>query len=912
MPTDVLATKLYVPAPRPLVVGRPRLLEHLNGQLTPGRKVTLACAPAGFGKTTMLSEWAAHSRRQNPEVRVAWLSLDDGDNDPSRFLMYVVAALQGLEANIGSEAMSLLHSTQMPPVEAVLTSLINDVSGAGRKIILVLDDYHVIEAGPVHEALGFLLDHLPPGLHLAISSRSDPPLSLARLRARGELTELRASDLRFTADEAADFLNRVMALGLSTDDIAALESRTEGWIAGLQLAALSMRDHQDVAGFIRAFTGSHRFVIDYLVQEVLQHQSEEVRSFLLHTAVLDRLTAPLCEALTGVPAGRGILESLERDNLFVVPLDDSRQWYRYHHLFADVLRSRLLNEHPDRVAALHHSASEWYERNALPEEAVRHALAAADYGRAAELMESALPEMRRRRQDTMLLHWLTSLPEDVLRNSPVLSVFNAWRMLVGGNLDAVEPWLRNGEQALAARAGGSAGSVGGPSGGEELRNLPATIAMYRASHSQALGDVEATAKHARHGLELTAPGDHLGRAGTAGFLGLASWAAGDLETAVETFFEAVKSMHAAGNLADELGGAVILADMWMARGRLRTARQLYQDALELASTHEGDHIRRATVDLHTGISELHCELGDPEAAGEHLQAAARLRGSASPIEHGYRHFVALARVSRAEGDLDQAIELLTEAERLYVPGFTPVIRPIPAIKARIRILQGKLSEAWEWERERNVRATDNLSYLHEFEHLTLARLLIGQYRADGSTGLMLEAVTLLDRLLSSAEASKRNGSVNEILILLALALDAQGSRPLALVPLKRALVQAGAEGYVRLFLDEGEPMAALLREAPLEGDAADHAGLLMRAWTAPDGASVTAPRRNSGPSLEALSAREYQVLRLLDTPLSGPEIARDLFVSLNTLRTHTRHIFAKLEVNSRRSAVNRAKERGLL
>lgn len=913
MPTHVLATKLYVPVPRPLVVGRPRLLAHLNAQLSPGRKLTLACAPAGFGKTTLLSEWIAHSRRHNPEARVAWLSLDDGDNDTFRFLTYVVAALQGVEGDIGSEAMSLLHSAQVLPVEVVLTSLINDVSRAGGEIILVLDDYHVIEAGPVHKALGFLLDHLPSGLHLAIASRSDPPLSLARLRSRGELAELRASDLRFTPDEAADFLNRVMGLSLSPDDIAALESRTEGWIAGLQLAALSMREHDDVSGFIRAFTGSHRFVIDYLVQEVLQRQSEEVRSFLLQTAVLDRLTASLCEALTGEAASRGILESLERNNLFVVPLDDRRQWYRYHHLFADVLRSRLLNEHPGRVPGLHYAASEWYERNGLPEEAVRHALAADDYGRAAQLMESALPEMRRNRQDAMLLSWLRSLPEDVLRRSPVLSVFNAWRMLVAGDLEAVEPWLRNAEQALAARTGGgSEGSAAGsPADGEELRNLPATIAIYRASLSQALGDVESTAEHALHALGLTAPGDHLGRAGAAGFLGLASWAAGDLQSAVETFSDAVTSLRAAGNVADELGGTIILADMWVARGRLRKARQLYEDALRMASAHEGDHVRRATADLHVGISELDCERGDLGAAGEHLQAAAGLRGSALPTENGYRQFVAMARVSRAAGDLDQAIELLAEAERLYVRGFVPEVRPIAGVKARIRILQGRLPEAWEWVRERGLCATDELSYLHEFEHLTLARLLIAQYQADRSEGLILAAVALLDRLLEPAEASDRIGSVNEILVLQALALEAQGCRPLALVPLGRALVQAGAEGYVRFFLDEGEPMAALLREAELEGIAGDHVGRLLRAWVAPHGASITA-RPDADPLLEALSARELQVLRLLDTPLSGPEIARELFVSLNTLRTHTRHIFAKLEVNSRRGAVSRAKERGLL
>jgi len=919
MPTLVLATKLFVPARRPQVVARPRLLVRLNGELSPGRKLTLVCAPAGFGKTTLLSEWIADIRRHDPHVRVAWLSLDEGDNDPFRFLTYVVAALQGIDVDIGPEAVSLLHGPPVLPVERAMTSLINDVARAGGEVILVLDDYHVIDAGPIHEVLSFLLDHLPPGLHLAIASRSDPPLALARRRSRGELTELRASDLRFTPDEAADFLNQVMGLGLSAYDIAALESRTEGWIAGLQLAALSIRDHDDVSGFIRAFTGSHRFVIDYLVQEVLERQTDAVRSFLLQTAVLDRLTASLGEALTGEAASRGILESLERNNLFVVPLDDRREWYRYHRLFADVLRSRLLNEQPGRVPALHRAASEWYARNELPEEAVKHALAAEDFGRAVQLMEAALPEMRRRRQDAMLLRWLRSLPEDVLRSSPVLSVFNAWRMLVAGDLESVEPWLRDAEHALAAVAVAGAGDGGrseGPAagslvGGEELRNLPATIAIYRASLSQALGDVEATAKHALHALALTAPGDHLGRAGASGFLGLASWAAGDVGTAVETFSDAVTSLHVAGNAVDELSGTIILADMWTARGRLRKARQVYERALQLARAHEGEYVRRALAGLHVGISELDCELGDLGAAREHLQAAAELRVSASLTENEYRQFVAMARVSQATGDLDQAVELLSQADELYLRGFVPEIRPIAGVKARIWIVQGRLPEAWEWVRERGLSATDDLSYLNEFEHLTLARLLIAQYRADGTKSMIREAVGLLDRLLKAAESSGRNGSVNEILVLQALTQAAQGHRQLALVPLGRALAQAGPEGYVRLFLDEGEPMAALLRAARLEGIAPNHVRRLLGALATPDGASITA-HPDADPLPEALSARELQVLRLLDTPLSGPEIARELFVSLNTLRTHTRHIFAKLDVNNRRAAVRQAKERGLL
>ncbi|MCW2135195.1 LuxR family transcriptional regulator, maltose regulon positive regulatory protein [Arthrobacter sp. VKM Ac-2550] len=899
MPTPVLATKLHVPASRPQIVPRPRLLERLNEGLDSGRKLTLACAPAGFGKTTLLSEWIAHSRRRNPEVRVAWLSLDEGDKDPSRFLTYVVAALQGIDADIGPETMSLLPNPQVLPVEPALTALINDVSRVGREIILVLDDYHAIRARPIHEALNFLLDHLPPQLHLAVASRSDPPLSLARLRSRGELTELRAADLRFTADEAADFLNRVMGLGLSTDDIAALETRTEGWIAGLQLAALSMRDHKDIAGFIRAFTGSHRFVIDYLMEEVLQHQAADVRSFLLNTSVLDRLTGPLCEAVTGLDGGSGMLENLERDNLFVVPLDDRRQWYRYHHLFADVLRSRILKEQPDRVPALHHIASEWYERNDLPEDAVKHALAAEDFGRAADLMEWALPAIRRTRQDAVLLGWLKTLPDEVVRRRPVLSVFCAWMLLVSGDLEAVESRLRDAERRLASGAGTSVN-------GEEFRTLPVTIAIYRASLAQALGDAAGTAEHARQALELAQPGDYLSHGAAAGFLGLASWASGDLETAQRTFSDAVTSLHAAGNIADELGSTIVLSDMWIVRGRLHEARRIYERALQLA-TAQGEPVPQSLADLHVGIGELQCELGDLEAAKQHLKTSTALGARASLTENRYRWFVAMARVSEIEGDPDGAIELLGQAERLYLRGFLPEVRPISALKARIWIAQGRFAEAERWANEHRLTAGDDVRYLLEFGHITLARLRIAQYKVNRQGSELHEAVELLGRMLEAAEAGGRTGSVNEILVLQALAHEAQGQMRRALVPLKRVLALAEPEGYVRLFIDGGTPMAVLLDEAARQGIFTDYVRRLRRAFAKSQGESP-----NIQPIAEPLSERELQVLKLLITGLSGPEIARQLFVSVNTLRTHTKHIFAKLEVNSRAAAVRRAEEQGLV
>ena len=415
MPTSILATKLYIPPPRSKAVPRPRLVARLNEGLH--RKLTLISAPAGFGKTTLVSEWVAGCERP-----VAWLSLDEGDNDLARFLAYLVAALQTITADMGKGLLAGLQSPQPPPIELILTTLLNEITTIPDHFVLVLDDYHVIDAQPVDHALTFLLEHLPPQMHLVIATREDPQLPLARLRARGQLTELRAADLRFTPSEAAEFLNQVMGLNLSADDIAALETRTEGWIAGLQMAALSMQGRSDTASFIQAFTGSHRFVLDYLVEEVLQRQPERVRSFLLQTAILDRLSGPLCDAVTGREDGRGMLDALERGNLFVVPLDDRRQWYRYHHLFADVLQARLMEEQPDQVSGLHRRASAWYEQNGLPSDAIRHALAAEDFERAADLIELAGPMVEESSLTATWLGWVRALPDELVRIRPVLSV----------------------------------------------------------------------------------------------------------------------------------------------------------------------------------------------------------------------------------------------------------------------------------------------------------------------------------------------------------------------------------------------------------------------------------------------------------------------------------------------------------
>ena len=926
MSGDLLQTKLYVPRLRPSLVSRPHLSQQLTQGLHLDHKLTLISAPAGFGKTTLVSEWVENlqlnsandppivNRKSSIENRIAWLSLDENDNDPTRFLTYFVAALnqiEGMETAIGTDALSMLQSPQPPPPQTVLTSLINEVSTLPIRIVLVLDDYHVIDAASVDDALTFLLEHLPPSMHLVIATRDDPQLPLARLRARGQLTELRAADLRFTESEAAEFLNQVMGLNLSPADIAALESRTEGWITGLQLAAISMRGVKDVTSFIKSFTGSHRFVLDYLIEEVLNQQSEDVQRFLLQTAVLTQLTGSLCDALTNQNNGQTTLELLERANLFIVPLDEQREWYRYHHLFADLLRQRLRQTHLEQIPRLHLQASKWYEQKERLPDAIRHAFAAEDFRRVADLAELAWPAWSGNVESLTWLSWVNALPSELVRPRPVLNVAYAQALLNVGQLEAAEARLLDAEQWMDGPS-----SIIGPEQSRRMivvdeaqfQTLAAWLATTRAYHAQAVGDMRSSVKYVEQALDLFPEDDTYNRAALTGLLGLANWASGNLEAAHKTFSVGLfQSDH------DRIKGTFVLADMQMALGHLREAERSCEYGLQLAKEFDEPN-PIGTEDVYSGISEIHREQGKLAAAAQDLHMCNKLGEQVELPDWQHRWCIAQSRLEVSMGNLEAAVDLLDEAARVYVRTPVPEVRPIAAMKARVWVKQDRLTEALAWAREQDLSVDDNLSYLREFEHITLARILIARYQRDQGDASIHAAIGFLEHLLKAAEAGVRIGSVIEILVLQALAFEAQGNISPALVSLERALTLAAPEGYFQLFVDEGPPMAHLLHEALSRGVEPNYVQRLLSAFPSdkPGETVQSKPQTQEFDWIEPLSEREIEVLQLIANGLTNPQIAARLFLSLNTVKVHTRNIYSKLDAHNRTQAVARARALNIL
>jgi LuxR family maltose regulon positive regulatory protein len=838
--------------------------------------------------------------------------LEEADNDPARFLAYLVSALRSaLGEGIGEGVLASLRSPGFPAVEAVVGVLINELAEVQREeVTIVLDDYHVIHSGPVHEATSFLLEHLPGNAHLVISGRADPPLPLAKLRARDQVTEIRAAALRFTTEEATAFLQGVMGLTLSAADVATLEAITEGWVAALQLAALSMRGREDLSSFVETFSGSNRHVLDFLAEEVLERQSEEVREFLLKTSVLERMSAPLCDALTGGDDGQQMLERLEHDNLFVVALDDERRWYRYHHLFADFLRSRLQRGQPERMRELHRRAAEWYEQNAWTSEAVRHALAAQEHDQAADLVEQVARKMWNRGEVMTLLGWLEALPEETRRRRPQLLLQYSAALLWVGRLDDVEPLVQEIERAVGVSEQGRDEDLQ-PSADEPLRQvLLGGVAATRSWHAYLKGEPHGAIALARRALELL-PGTDLELRTFAAFrLAEAYRTADDLEAATAAFAETAELGRAAGHDYLVLKAMSRQAELQMAGGRLRGADHVLQRTLRFAGEQGGDSLP-ATGEVHVIIGELLYEWNELEAAARRLKEGIGLAERMGQFETLVDGYVALSRAEMAQDNTERALESARKANSLAQrSGAGEAIVEAAAWNARLHLTRNDLTAAvLELERIAGVPAV-SVSIVRETAQIARARLTLAR-------GAHEEALRLLEELRQSAETAGRTGKLIEILTLQALALWQRSKREQAVGALTRALALAEPEGYVSTFVDEGAPMGDLLSatvEARHRGhlDAATRIGARylakLLAVLAQENVEPGVGERLSEP----LSERELEVLALVASGKSNGEIASSLFVSLSTVKTHINNLYRKLGARSRTQAIARARDLDLI
>lgn len=916
----ILATKLLAPRPRPDLVSRPHLLARLDEGLS--RRLTVVSASAGFGKTMLLSDWCARLRSR--QVGVVWLSLDEDDNDPTRLWVYLIRTLGALREGLAEDVLSFLVSPTRPPLETVITALINDLAVIEEDFVCVLDDYHTISAESIHGSLAFLIEHAPPQMHLVIAGRTEPPLPLARLRGSGQLVELGVADLRFTLQETTEFLKTSVDFSPSEEDIAALHSRTEGWVAGLQMAALTMRGQNAGSAYIASFAGDDRNIKDYLLDEVLLKQPEDIQAFLLKTSVLDRVSGPLCDALTGRADGQERLEALERANLFIASLDTKRQWYRYHRLFLDLLRQRLAQVLPEEIPKLHLRAAEWYADHDLLDEALGHGMASGDYPRLVRLLDRAGWPMLMHGEVNLLLECLEALPEEMVRSRPRLSLYHAWALLRATQFDEVEKRLNDAEKGLGVKGTQQEEGAGGSP--LKVRSMLGAVTALRASLAANLGDTSRTIALSHKALEYLSDDDPVTEEATQVLRGMVSRNLGDayagkedLEGAVRAQTEAIALSQSAGDLYEAVLAASRLGALYELKGQLRQAARTYQEALKMAAGADG-HPLSVSALVHAGLGEVLREWNELGAAETHVrQAIATHRASQQPIFLP-QSYVLLARIQHARRDTGGALKTLTEARQLALAQkYVRAMGYVLATQARIWIDIGHLEAAERWVEEAGLTAEDDLGRIPfrtlRNRYFTLARLHMARDRLETALGL-------LDRLKALAEEAGRMGGLLEIFVCQALAFQKQGRQGEAVACLKRALTLGEPEGFVRTFADEGAPMTRLLARVMKEQGArmpytsyavlADYVGRLMAALE-PDlytnSENAGAPQQ---PLLDPLSDRELEVLRLLAAGLSNREIGDRLFVAVNTIKTHLRNIYGKLYVRNRTQAMARAQELNLL
>jgi len=905
MPGGLLVTKVYIPEPGCNLVDRPRLLAKLDESLRPICRLTLLSAPAGYGTTTLVCEWIRRGH-----LDAAWISLDEGDNDPSRFLSYLVLAIRSIHPGFGQAILDMLQIPHLQSSDAPLTALLNEIAAIASPLLVALDDYHFIHEDAVHQSVAYLVDHLPPQVHLVIASRADPALPVAHLRGRGQLVELRLKDLRFTLEEAAEFLEKIAGLRLSPGDLSALNARAEGWVAGLQMAAASMQGQDDIPGFIQAFTGSNRFILDYLIEEVLQRQPVDIQTFLLHTSILERLSAPLCAAILdgghSMEDGQvlsaaqrspsecqAILERIERDNLFVLPLDERREWYRYHRLFADLLQERLVRSFPELVPDLHRCASLWFEAHGWIEEAIQHAIASGEAHRAADLVEQVAQDTLMRSEVLTFLRWIESLPEGEVVQRLDLCVYHAWALLLNGaSMESIESRLK----AAAIHEGFAT----------KTAPLEALLAIYR-------GQMDRAHKLSHLALDALPEGDLLLHS-LATFTEATSvyMAEGNSPFWAQQLEDIARRNQKDGNQMAAFLALYDLGDLRQKQGLLHLAEDAYRRALDLATGSQGRRIPVAGLAL-IGLGDLARERNDLDLARQLIGEGISLAGSLSPVR-AMDGYLTLALLEHAAGDhaaADRAVQTARQLARQFemteVDDYV-----VELLDARLQLARGNIASAQRWSRQRGLEGAEipethpDQEYiatrLRKYEYPTLARLRLAEGRND-------DALWVLDRALPLAEQADRSSLIIEMEIVRGLVYFTKGQPALAFPAIERALRLAQPEGYMRVFLDEGPAMQALLQAfRPILKGAMliDYIDRLLTAFS-PEAAKVQVTGLPEG-----LSARELEVLRLLPSDLSVTEIAEKLVISVHTVRSHVKSIYARLGVHSRYAAVARARELRIL
>ena len=858
------------------------------------RKLTLISAPAGFGKTTLLVDWVHRHK-----IPAAWFSVDKTDNDPLHFLTYVILGLQSLEASTGEAALTMLQSPQPPPIEPILINLLNDASRISKDFALVLDDYHLVDAGPIHDMIAFLLENLPAQMHMIIATRSDPPLPLLpRMRSQSQLTELRAADLSFSADETARLFSEGLNLQLSTRDIQLLETRTEGWAAGLQLAALSLQGRKDPSDFIKGFKGDHRYIADYLTEEVLSRQPEHLRNFLLHTSILGRLSGALCDAVTRQDSSRQVLNTLEKANLFVIPLDDERCWYRYHHLFADLLAQRLRTQQADLVPELHNRASQWFAKNGFKKEAADHALVAQDYARAVQLIEEIAETDWDRARESRLLQWFKKLPDEKIDVNPKLCIFYARELFKSGYIDDAEKRLQAAEQMLESTSISELNKEG----------LRGRIAVIRAYISTRAGDLSRTIDFSSQALKLLPERDLNWRSVAATLLGM-GYGSGKLVEQQRAFGEAMEISKAAGNIYYHIFAGSCLGSTMMHRGKLKEAEDFCRQMLNLA-IENGIEQTGIGGSLYGNLGNILCEWNDFDEGIRLINKGIELSElGRDPVIVAVCQ-ISLLRAFMYQMDLAGALKLMENinerAGNFVLPPW--ITNLISALNVFFWLGSGNLNAALQWAQERGLRTDDTLDGLHEVEYLALSHILIAQNKLD-------EADQLLQRLIENATAGDRVYMVIEMRLLRILIFTLKADTAAALTELKLALALAEPGGFIMIFVSKGPHVAELLEEIltvkKRDHDAATAGFSLSYAQKIGSAFKAGMPLKMDD-LMDPISERELEVLHLIAAGLSNREIAEKLFISLNTVKTHTKNINSKLDVNSRTRAVARAKELGLL